>query len=302
MNKIKVILNPVAGRGFGLKSSKKIHTLFQESGVEFELVHTQYPLHAVRIAEEAVYEGFDVIVAAGGDGTTNEVANGLLKAAEKGYEATLGIIPLGSGSDFAFSAGVPSDYEKACLSLIDGDLKISDVGRVKLPGQKPRFFANMVGIGFDTIVTIESLKIKRLRGILMYFIVVLKTILRGFEAPVVKCVFDGKTLTLPVLMVCIANGQREGGGFLVAPQARLDDGFLDICIVPAMGRLAMLRLLPHFMKGSHVDKGGIFMSRTKHFSMTAEGALKVHADGEILCTDGSRIECQVLPNRLKIRR
>jgi diacylglycerol kinase family enzyme len=114
---------------------------------------------------QAARDGAEDVVAMGGDGTTNEVVNGLLLAADGAVTRTLGVIPVGSGSDFAYAAGIPADLESACRRLVEGELRVLDVGRVHLQGEAPRYFDDTVGVGFDAIVTYEALKVKRLRDL-----------------------------------------------------------------------------------------------------------------------------------------
>jgi len=301
MKPIKVILNPIAGRGYGAKVEPELRRLMEAEGLEFDLVHTARPWHAAELAEQAAGEGFETIVAAGGDGTFNEVVNGLMAASEDGATATMGIIPVGSGSDFANTMSVPPDLRKACHRLAHGQVRVVDVGRVTLPGQPSRYFDNTINVGFGGVVTIEALKIKRLRGIALYLPVVLKVIFLYHKALSVTIEYDGQKLALPAMMIGIANGPREGGGFYIAPQAQPDDGLFDLCIVHEISRLAMLGLVPHFMKGTHVGREPITMAQARRVTISSPDDLVAHMDGEVLCTDAHRIECEILPRRLRVR-
>lgn len=298
---IKVILNPVAGRGYGAKAEPELRRLLEAEGLTFDLVRTEGKWHAAELAEQAANDSFGIVVAAGGDGTSNEVINGLMAASENGATPTMGIIPVGSGSDFANTAGVPPALQGACHRLANGQTRMMDVGRVKLPDQAPRYFGNTIGIGFDGIVTVESLKIKRLRGLALYLPVVLKTVFLYYEAPLVTIEYDGQQLVLPALMITVANGPREGGGFFVTPQAQPDDGLFDLCIAREVSKLAVLGLIPHFLKGTHVDREPITMTRARQVTLSSPDDLVAHMDGEVLCTDGHRIECEILPRRLRVQ-
>jgi YegS/Rv2252/BmrU family lipid kinase len=300
MQPIKIILNPVAGRGHGARVEPKLRHFLEEEGLDFDLVHTSGRWHAAELAEQAVADGYQLIVAAGGDGTAHEVVNGLLTASDGREAGTLGVIPIGSGSDFAHAAGVPADPREACGRLARGETRVVDVGRISLDDQPPRYFDNTVGIGFDGVVTVEAQKVKRLRGVALYLPVVLKTVFLSFKAPRVTIEYDDKELALSALMVCIANGPREGGSFLVAPHAEPDDGLLDLCIASEVGRLGMLGLIPHFMQGSHVDREPITMARARRVAVSSPDDLVVHADGEVLCTGGRRLDCEILPRRLRV--
>ena len=301
MESLKVILNPVAGRGYAAKVEPEIRRLLAAEGLAFDLVRTARPWHAAELAEQAAGEGYEVVVAVGGDGTTHEVVNGLMAAAGDGVAGTLGILPVGSGSDFANTVGVPPDLKGACRRLARGRDRIVDVGRVTVDDGPSRYFDNTVGVGFDGAVTERARHVRWLRGIALYLPVVLQTIFIYYKAPRVTIQFDDRRMELPALMVCVANGPREGGSFLVAPDARPDDGLFDLCIAGEVGRLAMLGLVPRFLQGTHVDHETVTMTRARRVTLSSPDDLVAHADGEVLCTDGHRLELEILPQRLRVR-
>jgi len=297
---IKIILNPVAGRGYGAKVESELRQHLEAEGVDFDLVRTDGPWHAAELAEQAANDGFEIVVAAGGDGTTNEVVNGLMAASQNGPSGTLGVIPVGSGSDFANNVGIPAGLQDACRRLASGQTRIVDVCRVTVQDQRPRYFDNTVNVGFGGIVTVEALKVKRLRGMALYLPVVLKTVFLA-QNPRVTVEYDDQVLALPAVMICVGNGPREGGGFFCTPHAQPDDGLLDVCIVREIGRVAMLGLVPHFMKGTHVGREPVTMVRARRVTISSPDDLVAHMDGEVLCTDAHRIACEVLPQRLQVR-
>jgi len=174
------------------------------------------------------------------------------------------------------------------------------VGRVTVPGQPLRYFDNTVNVGFGGVVTVEALKVKRLRGMALYLPVVLKTIFLS-QNPRVTIAYDGQELALAAAMICIGNGPREGGGFFSTPQAQPDDGLLDLCIVREISRARMLSLVPHFMNGSHVGHEAVTMARARRVTISSPDNLVAHMDGEVLCTDAHQIECEVLPQRLRVQ-
>lgn len=300
MSPIRVILNPAAGRGYGARIEPELRRLLSEEKLDFEIELTNGPWHAAELAERASRDGIELIVAAGGDGTTNEVVNGLMAASTESPACTLGVIPVGSGSDFAHNVGIPPSLREACRRLAHGHTRIVDVCQVRIPGQAPRFFDNTVNIGFGGIVTVESRKVAWLRGLALYLPVVLRTVLLS-RAPHVTVTCDDEKWALPVEMVCVANGAREGGGFFCAPNAEPDDGLLDICIVREMSKLAMFGLVPRFMNGTHVRHKSVSVTRAKQVSVSSPDDLIAHVDGEILCTDAHELEFTVYPQRLKVR-
>ena len=303
MGPTKIILNPIAGRGYGARSEADMRRFLERAGVDFDLVHTEGPGHATILAEEAANDGFEVVVAAGGDGTTHEVVNGLMTASDAASNGnvagTLGVLPVGSGSDFAHAVGMSFDLEGACKQLANGGARLVDVCRVTVDEEAPQYFDNTVNIGFGGNVTLEARKVKWVRGMALYLPVVLKTVFFS-NAPKVTITYDGQEMTLPAAMVCVGNGPREGGGFFSTPDAKPDDGLLDVCIVREMGRLAMLGFVPRFMNGSHVDQAPVTMARTDSLVVTSEDNLIAHVDGEMLCTEAHRLAFDVLPSKLRV--
>jgi YegS/Rv2252/BmrU family lipid kinase len=304
MQRMKIILNPVAGKGFGARAKDELDRHLRAVQIDYDLVQTTQRWHAAELAREAADEGYGVVVAAGGDGTTNEVVNGLAAASEGRQDSApaLGVLPMGSGSDFASAVGMHAKLAAACRQLADGQPRPIDIVRARMPKEHPewRYYANALGIGFDAFVTLETLKVKRLRGIPLYLLVVLKTLVLHHQAPVVTIECDDHRLEQASLMVVIANGSREGGGFFVAPQAKPDDGLLDLCIASRISRPAMLALIPHFLRGTHVSRKPITMTRATRVAVSSKEKLTVHMDGEMFATETQWIECEILPHRLQV--
>jgi diacylglycerol kinase (ATP) len=297
MKEIMVIANPVAGHGNGAKVLPALRHYLTEGGLDFDLVCTTRPLEAIELARQAVADGYRTIVAAGGDGTTHEVLNGLRAATEDNQVAgTLGIIPTGSGNDIAHMVGIPEEnLQGACRCLAEGQTKVIDMGRLD-----DRYFANNVGMGFDAMVSIVSRRIKYLHGFPMYFLAVLQTVFIYYKAPTVSITHDDQTTTQPILMATIGNGTRHGGGFFVTPLAEVDDGWLDLCIAREISRPRIFALIPHFMRGTHVDKPPVTMLRCKRAVVTCDSGLAVHVDGEIYAEAARRLEIEILPQRLRV--
>lgn len=301
MEKIKFILNPVAGRGYSAKAEHEICQYLKEEGLDFDLVRTERKCHATELAEQAIKDGFQLVVAAGGDGTTNEVINGLLAPAKEGQiSGTLGLIATGSGSDFSYNIGMPTNLREACHRIAQGNTKIVDLVKFSLDGGNHRYFDNQLGIGFDGTVTVEAKKFKRLRGMALYLPVVIKTIFVSNKATRVTIDYDNQRIDLMTLQISIANGAREGGGFYMAPEARVDDGYLDLCIVKDVSKLRMLSILPHFMKGTHTQLDEVHSFRARKITITSDDNLIAHYDGELLCTEGHKIECEIIPQTLRV--
>lgn len=303
MRKYIIIVNPNAGSGKGKRSISPIEQQFNRFDLAYDLVLTQRSWHAAELAKEAALTGYQVVIAAGGDGTVNEVINGLMQAKiESGASPALGVLSVGRGNDFAYSMGIPYNLERACKVLVEDQRRKIDIGRVVgdfLP--RDRFFGNCVGIGFDAIGTIEVSKLPRMGGFLSYLIAVLKTIFLYYKGPVVVIQYGNNTLTQATLLVSIMNGTRLGGGFIMAPAAAPDDGLLDLVIADQVGRLRIFGLLPHFLRGTQGTQKEIKTDRADHISIKAiEGSLPAQTDGEILSVDGTQIEIELLPSQIEI--
>ena len=298
-----VILNPAAGKGAAGARAGEISRLLKAHGVRHELVLTERPLHAALIAERAAGEGYDVVVAAGGDGTGNEVLNGLLSAADRGLAIpALGFLCAGRGNDFAFGAGAPAGLEEGCAALGGGGRRLMDVGRVSGPQlEGARYFGNGIGIGFDTIVGLEAAKMKRVHGFLGYVLGALKTMFLYYRAPKVALSWDGAAREQKALQISAMNGRRMGGAFLMTPEALNDDGQLDLCIAGEPRRLAMLGIIMQYLQGTQASSRHIRMGRASRVEIRAlEGELALHADGEVLGTSISGLTAECLPHRIQV--
>lgn len=301
MSEIRVILNPLAGRGYAGRVADEISHAFRALGADYEMVYTTAHGEAIDLARRAMDDGVKTVVAVGGDGTSHEVMNGMIAASSDGeVVGIMGCIPAGSGNDFAVSSGAPEQIEAACRMIVEGRTRCVDVGHLNIDGTVSRYFDNTLGIGFDGLVTIEAKKFKRARGMALYVPVVLKTIFVDIRPPMVEIEYDGQALRQRILMVVVSNGPREGGSFYVAPDAKTDDGLFDLVVTESMSRLAMLGIVPKFMNGSHVQTSHVTLKRAKHIVISSDENLWLHADGEILCGAAHRIECNLYPGRLRV--
>jgi len=303
MTTYKFIVNPVSGRGAGEKAIPLLEQSLQALNFDYDLVVTQCPWHACELALQAAEAGSDAVIAVGGDGTANEVINGLMQARLKGIKTpALGVLCVGRGNDFAFGMGIPATVVEGIQVLKDDFRKMIDVGLVE-GGLYPqgRYFGNGVGIGFDAVVGFEALKLAPLSGFPSYIVAALKTIFLYFNAPLVKIQLDNETLEQPALMVSVMNGRRMGGGFMMAPESQTGDGKLDVCIVGQVSRAGISVLIPRFMQGTQQGHPAVRFARTGTISVSAiEGKLPAHSDGETLCTEGEYLSMKIIPQALEI--
>lgn len=299
--KILFIVNPVSGRGAGERAIPYIQNFIDKNRLNGSIIVTQYPAHAIEIASQKASD-FDLLVATGGDGTSNEVINGLMRAKSQGTAMpTLGVLCVGRGNDFAFSIGVPTGLEKGFAVLLNHQVRSIDIGFIQ-GGDYPqgRYFGNGVGIGFDAVVGFVAAR-SRLTGFLSYIVAAIKTALIFFTAPLLELQFDHKTQTVSALMVSVMNGRRMGGGFMMAPQSFNNDGLFDVCIAQEVPKAQIFALILHFLRGSQFSQKSVFLEQTKTLQVTAiKGSLPVHADGETICTEGKSLSIQNLPNALQV--
>lgn len=305
----KVIVNPVSGRGNGVRAGAAVRRALDIAEADYDLVETQGPGHAIELAQRATRDGWDVIVAVGGDGTAHEAVQGLARADQApGVSQTaqptsaLGLIPIGTGNDYAWRLGLPhNDPERACRILLQGRRRTVDLGLVTDETGRSEFFHNHLGAGFEAATLIESLKLRRLRGFLLYLAAVLRVIprnSRGWEMTI-RC--NGATFSRQLLLASVANGGRTGGGFMMAPHARLDDGQLDLVCGHTPNIAVTFWLLPHVIRGTHLSKTQyVSAARTPDLVLEAPGGVPVHLDGEVFRTDARRLEIRVLPQWLSV--
>jgi YegS/Rv2252/BmrU family lipid kinase len=300
----RVIYNPAAGKGSAGEHLAAVQAKLAERGFAHELVQTAGAGDALRLAREAAEAGRELVVAAGGDGTINEVVNGLMTAQVDGRpRPALGVIPIGSGNDFAFGAGIPAELDDALDVLVRGSRRVMDVGRVT-GGDFPagRYFGNGVGLGFDTVVGFEAAKIKWLHGAASYLAGLVRTIFLYAKGPVYEIVLDdGQPARRAYLMISVMNGRRMGGAFLMAPDSRPDDGAFDLCLAGYVPQIKMLPLAARFLKGTQAEHPEVRMTRARKVSIRAlEGVIPAHADGETICVAGSGLVLELLPAALEV--
>ncbi len=300
--RVCVIYNPAAGQGTARGRIPRVEALLTEHEISFDMRVTERPGHAIELATEAAGSSYSAVVAAGGDGTANEVINGLMRAKNADIDIPpLAVISVGRGNDFAYAAGIPSDMKAAVAALHDGVTRPIDVGFLK-GGDYPdgRFFGNGIGVGFDTIVGFEAAKMKRIKGFAAYVIGALRTIFLFYRAPTVRYRYAGIDKTEPLIQISIMNGRRMGGAFHMAPDADIRDGMLDLCIGGSPTRREMIGLMVRYVKGTQATSRHIRMGRTEAITIESpDGELAVHADGETICEAAKRLDVECVPAALQ---
>ena len=301
--KVKIILNPMADMRNAWRAANDLRPQINEYGGA-DWSGTVFPTHATLLAKQAAESGYDMVIAMGGDGTVHEVLNGLMQVPED-RRPILGVVPVGSGNDFAHAIGVPLESDRALAHALSGEPSAIDVGVMTDEHGRKEYFDNTLGIGFDAVVTIRSHKLPLLRGFVMYLTAVIQTIILNFDPAFMKMDIDGQHMEQSNLLLALCNGPREGGGFTIAPEAKIDDGLLHYAMIRKVSRPMMFRLLPEVMRGTHGRFDAVTIGTCKRLDVTADRPLYIHADGEIYTGFGSnlrKLSCEILPGALRVVR
>ena len=269
MDKLFVIFNPAAR---GEKSQRIRRFLETKTGLSVTLAPTQQAGEARQLAAGAVTEGYRVIVAAGGDGTINEVINGMGASG-----ATLGVLPLGTVNVFAQELGIPRHVEAAWAVIENRRTRTIDLARAESNGVA-RYFMQLAGVGFDArAVRAASWELKKKIGPLSYIWAGLKTL--SETHPRVEVSANGNS-SVGGVAVLVGNGRFYGGRFALFPKARMDDGLLDVCVFEKCGYLDVLRYGHGILRGAHIDLGGVKYFQAERLVCTAPSATPFELDGE----------------------
>ncbi len=292
-----LIVNPTAGRGQAGKSVRRIAAKLREYDGLLNPVwrYTKARGDAEHMARDAANKGASLVVAVGGDGTLHETMNGLM-----GTDAVLGLIPFGTGNDFARALGVYNNLDRACAAVAQGETKWVDVGVIDGRGTGgPRRFLVLSGTGYDarTAQTVNN-GIRFLSGAPAYIWGAILT-LRTFVPFHLTLVTDGMERRTNAMFVSVANTPTTGGGMKIAPQAAIDDGLLDICLVGSLSQAALLRQMPNVFAGTHIHHPAVTMLRASQITLDADPPQPLLIDGEVLGTTPATVT--VLPRALPMR-
>ncbi|KPK99180.1 MAG: hypothetical protein AMJ95_00015 [Omnitrophica WOR_2 bacterium SM23_72] len=285
---IRIIVNPVAGGGRTLAIWQDIERQIKELGVDYSFVLTQGVGDATGSAKAAEQEGFRKIFVVGGDGTLNEVINGIDL-----NQTTVGIIPTGSGNDLSKMIRIWG------ISDALASLKHQERRRIDLGKAKGRLFVNNLGVGFDACVAAAKKKLRALRGNLVYVLSSLK-VLGSFQAYPVEVIAEGYRFCDKVMSVSIGNGQFHGGCFKLTPEAVIDDGLLDACIIKELNKIKSLLNIPKAIKGTHARLKEVSSFKAKKILLRSQSPLFVHLDGEVLPEPTKDMEIEILPGSLEV--
>lgn len=286
--RILFIVNPVAGKGKAKAITPLIEQECKRYNIDYTIKYTTGPKTATDLAKEGIKEGYCKIVAVGGDGTLNEVVNGVA-----GSDVILGVIPAGTGNDFVRSIFSNLDIEKVIKSIVHGKTRKIDLAKCN-----DTFFINIASGGFDSQVVLESEKNRKFfSGSTSYLVALIKTIFL-YKGKKMKVQIDDYVFEKNTLLVAVANGKYYGGGILPAPKADLTDGVFDICVIEAMPKIKMLIMFPKYIKGNHEGIKGVGFFKGKHIRIISEEGFGVNVDGEV--TMQKDVNFTIIPKGIRI--
>jgi YegS/Rv2252/BmrU family lipid kinase len=299
---IGFILNPVAGRRRVERWESDIRRSLESIDLPHELIRTSRPAEAGEIAGDLV-QRHDLVAAVGGDGTAHEVAQGIA-----GTSSVLGLVPQGSGNDFNRFLQMPSDAPSAARTLArDSVVESADAAYVTVRSsvsriELHRWMINTLGIGYDAAVAFRRERVPMLRGLPLYLTSALWTLIDARPQDFDVQLDDEAPRGLEGFMVCLGIGKFEGGGFKVLPDARQDDGLVDICEVKSMAKLRLLPLLIKAISGGHVTSPGVRMGLLRTARISSQKPFPVHADGELLCKEATEVILEIKSSALRVAR
>ena len=290
--RVHVIVNPAAGTANDREPLHEVQRLLGQAGHDVQVRETQAGGDAERFAHESAAQGVEMVVAAGGDGTLNEVVNGVASVGTGLSTCAIGLLPAGTGNDFARSLGI-DDPQQAVAALVAGRTRAIDMVSLGT-----RVFLNASAGGFtaETSANVTS-DLKQAVGRLAYLIGGARAVLE-YEPIAARVEADGRVIETDLQLFAVCNGSYIGGGHQIAPTACPDDGLMEVCLVRATSTLDFLALLPRLSSGAHVDDEDVAYFRTREVSFTFARSIKINTDGEVL--DASRCRYEMRPGAVRM--
>ena len=299
-NRILCIINPNSSKGRGARYEEKIRSSFARHGLSVEFAHTEYRDHAIKLTREGIERGFDTIVACGGDGTVNEVVNGIMVTDRS---TRMGIIPLGRGNDFAWSAGIPADIEKAVELIVSGECRKCDVGFLK-GGLFPegRYFDNGAGLGFEALINSKASSYTHINGMPSYILALFANLIKLPRPYELTLDIDGRSVKVTSQQLSISNGRRMGSSFILGPRASLNDGLLDLSYANRrVHHFELMHLIFAFLHGSQLELELMEHTKCRKVLIKEEtGGMEVQADGEEIGHEAPSLSVEIIPSALNL--
>jgi len=296
----RLIVNPAAGAGRTAKRWPRIKECLKTLGLKFEQDLTEAPGHAIELAKAAVNKGYKLIVSVGGDGTINEVVNGIYETGSL-KDITLGIIGTGTGGDYIRTLGISRNYLQSCEGLSHPHKIVVDLGMVEhtIAGQKRhRLFTNFAGLGFDAEVVKSTTKKYKSLGSVPSYLMGLLTTLVCYHNREISLKIDGKEEERKVCAIIMSNGKYGGGSMFIAPQADIKDGLFDIVIIGDISKPDLLVSLPRIYRGTHLTHPKITLKHAREAEIRTKEDTALQADGELIGEAPARFT--IIPSALTI--
>lgn len=290
--KIQIILNPYAKRWQAKAQIPAVEVACRAADLDYELMITERPGAGIALAKQAAESGCDAVVAAGGDGTINEVVNGLLQAAKGRPTIPLGILPLGTANDFHLMAGLPPGLEASTQVIANGHTRQIDAGLVS-DGAAQRFFINNSAVAMEPMVTLENMRMTRLSGEIRYLVALVRAIVK-LKAWQMHIDWDEGGYKGPAYLLSVCNSPRTGG-FMMAPGAMIDDGRFNFVFAPEVPKRTVLAVLVRLMQGKHIYHPAVTYGTTTQLSINSAPGTPIHADGEIVSESAAVVHYELLP-------
>lgn len=291
-----IVANPISGQGRVMHHRHEIEAILGRHGLSFTFEISERPWHTAELVQAALGRGCRHILAAGGDGTVNEAVNGIFRQhAVPTSDITLGVLPIGTGNDWARAHRIPQDYSGVAALMARGVSRLHDVGVAEFADGDRRHFINVAGIGFDAHVVAGMPD--RTLGPLAYLAGLAKGLFT-FRPVQLTLAADGKTLSGPVFDVFACIGHYCGSGMMVAPQAEVDDGLFDITLIKALSRWEVLKSLRRLFDGTLLTHPKVTALRSKEALVESPATLPVEADGELI--GHTPVRFTILPRALRV--
>lgn len=297
------IVNPVAAGGKTGKVWASIEEELRALDLPFDHRFTESRGHATTLAREAVESEYEMVVAVGGDGTVNEVVNGLVSPGGEKAEAILGVIITGRGSDLARTIGIPADYSEACARLAGERTTTVDLGLVEFSREaerRQRYFVNVGGGGFDAEVAERANRAPNFMGGTIPYLSSLVTTLIAYRNKPLELILDeGEPMQMVANSVVVANCQYFGGGMRVAPDADPHDGLFDVVVIGDIDKVDFLMTVPKVYDGTHITHPQVDVYRAKRVEVRSQQRLLLQVEGEV-CGEAP-LTFHIIPAALQIR-
>lgn len=291
--RVKVILNPYANRWGAKARAEETAAAFRAAGVDCDPVITGMPGEGTPIAEAAALDAYDAVIAAGGDGTINEVINGIIRAAGDGPTRPFGVVPLGTANDFNLMAGLPDTVEESVRVIAAGRTRQIDAGQVN-----DRYFINNSAAAMEPMVTMENIKLTKLSGEIRYIVALVRALAK-LKPWTMRLEWDGGGYEGQAYLLSVCNSPRTGG-FMMAPGAVLDDGLLDMVFAPQVSKGAVISILLKLMRGQHIHHPAVTFRRVTAIDLTSAPGTPLHSDGELFTESAERVSYRVLPGKVTL--